>query len=65
MPWPCSRPGRGFRSPALAAGPNPEAAASGLVDVVQAKFGDVALASGRVLRRRWMGRKIAFEVVPV
>ena len=44
--------------------PNPEEAVSGLLDSVQARFGDAALDLGRVLRRRWMGRKIAFQAVP-
>lgn len=34
---------------------------SGLLDAVQDRFGDAALDLGRVLRRRWMGRKTAFE----
>ena len=44
-------------------GPDPEEAMSGHLDSVQARFGDAALDFGRVLRRRCIGRKIAFKVV--
>ena len=52
--------------PALAflEGADTEAALSDVLDAVQARFGTAALDFGRVLRRRWMGRKIAFESVP-
>ncbi len=43
-------------------GPNPEEAVSGLLDSVQARFGDAALDLGRLLRRWRMGRSIAFAV---
>ena len=33
----------------------------GLLDMVQGRFGVATLELGRVLRRRWMRRKIAFE----
>ena len=36
-----------------------------LLEAVQARFGDAALDFGRALTCRWMGRKIAFESVPV
>ena len=35
-----------------------------LLDAVQARLGLDVLDFGRILRRRWMGRKIAFESVP-
>ena len=50
---------------ALAADPDPGVAVSRLVHAVPARIGDAPLDFGRVLRRRWMGRKIAFEAVPV
>ena len=45
-------------------GPDPERTLSDLIDTAQGRFGAAALDLGRVLRRRWMGRKIAFESVP-
>lgn len=45
-------------------GPDPEGVISHLLDAVQERFGASALDLGRVLRRWWMGRKIAFEAVP-
>ena len=44
--------------------PDPEGVISDLLDAVQERFGATALGLGRVLRRRWMGPKIAFESVP-
>ena len=39
-------------------------AISDLLGGMQGRFAAAALELGRVLRRRWMGRKIAFEAVP-
>ena len=56
----------GARSAALefCSGPDPERTLSDLIDAAHGRFGAAALDLGRVLRRRWMGRKIAFESVP-
>ena len=43
----------------------PGQAVSGLFDAVQGRFGAAALDFARVLRRRWMGREIVFQAVPV
>ena len=50
---------------AFAYGPHSEEAVRCFLHSVQTRFGDAALDFGRVLRHRWMGRKIAFEAVPV
>ena len=47
----------------LCDGPDPEGVISDQLHAVQGRFGATLPDLGRVLPRRWMGRKIAFESV--